>query len=332
MRVLITGGTGFIGSALARRLCECGHDVRVLSLLRDPVEKETARRLRDSGIEVVEGDVADRSLHSVALEGVEIVHHVAAAMREAGVRRSAFWDTNVAATRDLVEESRARGVARFVYCSTMGVTGGLKGQVVDESAPYRPKDIYTRTKAAAEKWILEQARATGFPAVVVRPADVYGPGDRRLLKLFRLVREGRFFYLGAGRGRRHMVFIEDLLDGMIRAQEVPEAVGEVFLLAGPSPVRLCDLVELIARELDVAPPRRRLPYRPVWLLSGVVEAACRPFRISPPIYPRRIEFYAHDYAFDTSRARLVLGYDPRVDMVEGVRRTIRDYREKGLLA
>jgi nucleoside-diphosphate-sugar epimerase len=204
--------------------------------------------------------------------------------------------------------------------------------VVDETVPYRPQDIYQRTKAAAEQWILEESRRSGFEATAVRPADVYGPGDRRLLKLFQMIGSGRFVYLGSGRGRRHMIYIEDLLDGMIAAQDSPAAVGGVFLLAGPSPIRLLDLVGTIARGLSVPEPRRHVPYWPVWVASVLVEGACRPLRIQPPIYPRRVNFYAHDYEFDTAKARAALGFRPRVDVGEGVLRTIEAYRAEGLLA
>jgi nucleoside-diphosphate-sugar epimerase len=330
MRALITGGTGFIGSQLARRLRIQGDDVRVLSLAQTDAERENAADLEDRGVEIVAGSVGDRSLHGKALAGVDVVHHIAATMREADVPDRVFWDTNVEATKDLARSARTAGVRRFVYCSTMGVTGDIRGRVVTEADPYRPKDIYQRTKAAAEQWILEEARG-GFPATAVRPADVYGPKDRRLLKLFRMIRKGRFFYLGNGRGRRHMVYIDDLLDGMIAAQDSPAAVGQVFFLAGPAPVRLRDLVELIAGQLGVAAPRVHLPYRPVWLASAAVELACRPFGVQPPIYPRRVDFYAHDYEFDTAKARGALQYRPTVDVAEGVRRTIAAYREEGLL-
>lgn len=332
MQVLVTGGTGFIGSQLVRRLLAAGDQVRVLSLVNTPAEARNAADLRRRGAELIEGSVADRQLHGTALGGVEVVHHVAALMREANVPDRVFWDTNLAATQDLVRAARGRGVRRFVYCSTMGVTGDVRGQVVDERAPYRPKDIYQRTKAAAEQWLLEEARRTGFAATAVRPADVYGPGDGRLLKLFRMVQRGSFVYLGDGRGRRHMVFIDDLVDGMLAAQRSEGVAGEVFLLAGPAPIALRDLVELIAVELGVPPPRRRLPYGPVRWLSAMVELACRPLGVQPPIYPRRVEFYAHDYAFDTSKARATLGFEPKVNVAEGVRRTIAAYRKEGALA
>lgn len=331
MRALVTGGTGFIGSQLARRLRGQGHEVRVLSLAQTDAERANAADLAGRGVEIVAGSVGQRELHARALEGVEVVHHIAATMREADVPDRVFWDTNVEATKDLARSAREAGIRRFVYCSTMGVTGDIRGRVVTETDPYRPRDIYQRTKAAAEQWVLEEARRGAIPATAVRPADVYGPKDRRLLKLFRMIRKGTFFYLGNGRGRRHMVYIDDLLDGMVAAQESPDALGEVFLLAGPSPIRLRDLVEGIAKELGVAPPKLRLPYRPVWLASAAVELVCRPLRIQPPIYPRRVDFYAHDYEFDTSKARTALGYRPAVDIPEGIRRTIASYRDEGIL-
>ncbi|MBI4364102.1 MAG: NAD(P)-dependent oxidoreductase, partial [Candidatus Latescibacteria bacterium] len=263
MRVLITGGTGFIGSRLALRLLEQSHHVRILSLVRTGAEASNARTLMARGAELIEADESDRARHGPALEGVDIVHHIAATMREANVPDRVFWDTNVAATQDLAGACRASGVRRFVYCSTMGVTGQVRGRPVDETAPYRPNDIYQTTKAAAERWVLDAARGGSLSATVVRPADVYGPGDMRLLKLFRMIQKGTFFYLGNGRGKRHMIYIDDLLDGMLAAQERDEAVGQVFLLAGSKPTPLRELVERIAAELRVAPPRLRLPYRPV---------------------------------------------------------------------
>lgn len=283
------------------------------------------------GAELIEADVSNRARHRPALEGVDIVHHIAATMREANVPDRVFWDTNVAATQDLAGACRASGVRRFVYCSTMGVTGQVRGRPVDETAPYRPNDIYQTTKAAAERWVLDAARGGSLSATVVRPADVYGPGDMRLLKLFRMIQKGTFFYLGNGRGKRHMIYIDDLLDGMLAAQERDEAVGQVFLLAGSKPTPLRELVERIAAELRVAPPRLRLPYRPVWLVSAAIEAVCRPLGIQPLLYRRRVDFYAHDYEFDISRARAALGFAPKVDVAEGVARTIAAYRVEGFL-
>ena len=332
MNVLVTGGSGFIGTALSRRLLAGGHGVRVLALRNTEAERANVEDLVARGAVFVEGSVADPDRRREALAGANVVHHIAAVMREADIPDSVFWDVNVEATKELVAECAERGIERFVYCSTMGVTGDTRGIRVDETAAYRPKDIYTTTKAAIEKWLLQEARRSNFPVTAVRPADVYGPGDQRLLKLFRMIQKGSFFYLGSGEGRRHMVYIDDLVDGMLAAQESEAALGEVFLLAGPSPIALRDLVERIARTLDVPAPRRRLPYGPVRALSVLVEAVCRPLRVQPPIYPRRVDFYAHDYEFDIGKAARLLGYRPKVDMDEGIEKTVTAYRQAGLLA
>ncbi len=332
MNVLVTGGSGFIGTALSRRLLSAGHGVRILALRNTAAEIANVEELVQRGAQFIEGSVDDEACRREALAGVNVVHHIAAVMREADIPDSAFWKINVDATKNLVAECRALKVERFVYCSTMGVTGDTRGTRVDETAPYRPKDIYTRTKAATEEWLLDEVGRTGFPATAVRPADVYGPGDQRLLKLFQMIQKGSFFYLGSGEGRRHMVYIDDLVDGMLAAQETKAALGEVFLLAGPSPIALRDLVERIARALSVPAPSRKLPFGPVRALSVLVEAACRPLGIQPPIYPRRVDFYAHDYDFDIGKAERILGYRPKVDMDEGISRTVAAYRQAGQLA
>lgn len=332
MNVLVTGGSGFIGTALSHRLLAAGHGVRILALRNTDAESANVEELVRRGAVFIEGSIDDSERRQEALAGADVVHHIAAVMREADIPDSAFWDINVSATKELVAECRDQGVARFVYCSTMGVTGDTRGTRVDETAPYRPKDIYTRTKAAIEGWLLEEVGRTGFPATAVRPADVYGPGDQRLLKLFQMIQKGSFFYLGSGEGRRHMVYIDDLVDGMLAAQTSEAAIGEVFLLAGPSPIALRDLVERIARALAVPAPTRRLPFAPVRALSVFVEAVCRPLGVQPPIYPRRVDFYAHDYEFDIGKAGRVLGYRPNVDMDEGISRTVTAYRETGQLA
>lgn len=127
MTALITGGTGFIGSSLARRLLDDGYDVRVFPLIARDAEGANARALERAGAEVVEGAVADRSLHQTALDGVGVVYHVAAGMREANPPDRVFWETNLQATRHLATRGRERGVRRFVYCSTMGGPAGRVG-------------------------------------------------------------------------------------------------------------------------------------------------------------------------------------------------------------
>lgn len=331
MRVLITGGTGFIGSALALDHLADGHEVVVLAKQATDAERENAEDLHAAGAEVLTGLITDGELVERACRGAHVVHHIAAAMREANIPDSAFWETNVEATRRLLDAARGSGVRRFVYCSSIGVLGKRPPKPADEQTPCRPQDIYQRTKKAAEDLCLEYQATTGFPIAIVRPADVYGPRDRRLLKLFKAVQSGRFAMIGSGRNEHHLVYVDDTVQGMRLAERVDAAVGQVFILAGEQSVQLAELVRIIAAEVGAAPTRLRIPLAPVWIAGAIVEGLCKPFGIQPPIYRRRVDFFRSDFSFDIAKARRVLGYQPRFDVRRGVAATLRWYRERGLL-
>ncbi len=331
MKVLVTGGTGFIGSNLALAYTRAGHQVLVVSKEATDAERENAQDLRQAGVEVVQGDISDRGLMAGCCEGVDVVHHIAAAMREANLPDQGFWEINVEATRWLLEVSRRAGVRRFIYCSSIGAMGKVMRKPADEASPCYPRDIYQVTKRAAEELCLRFHQEHRLPIAIVRPADVYGPRDRRLLKLFRAIRRGWFVMLGQGHNEHHMVYVDDLVAALLLAAEREVAVGEVFIIAGESPIRLEALVKMIAGLLGVSPPRLHIPLAPVQALAWAIEAVCRPLRIPPPLYPRRVDFFRSDYAFDISKAKRMLGYQPRYDLTEGMGNTLEWYRHKGLL-
>ena len=173
--------------------------------------------------------------------------------------------------------------------------------------------------------------ARGHPVTVVRPVGIYGPGDTRFLKLFRSIARGRFRMIGSGRTLYHLTYVDDLIDGILRAARSPKAIGEVFTIAGPRYTTLTELVNLIADVLASPHPRGRIPFAPVYATAVVCESVCRIVGVSPPLYPRRVEFFSKDRAFDTSKARRVLGFVPQVDLESGLRRTAEWYRAQHLL-
>jgi nucleoside-diphosphate-sugar epimerase len=331
VRLLITGGTGFLGSCLSRRHLAAGDRVRVVAKEATPLEASNARALREAGVDVRVGDFADAGLVREALNGVDRVVHIAAAMREANVPDEHFWDVNVRATGQLLQLSRDAGVERFVYCSTAGVVGTERGIETDEDSEPAPKDIYQTTKLAAERAVLAFGRENGYAVTAIRPPGVYGPGDGRLVKLFRMVQKGYFLLPGGGRGKHHMVYIDDLLDAFDLAATKDEALGRVYNAAGPKAVPLVELVDEIAAVLDTAYRKVPLPLAPLDLVAHACETVCRPLRIQPPIYPRRLDFYRHDECFSTARARRELGWEPRHSLADGLRKTATAYREQGLL-
>lgn len=331
MMVFITGGTGFLGTHLALRHAGLGDQVVVLSKEATEAEKENARDLEAAGVCVYRGSITDRDLLAECLQGVDRVYHIAAVMREANVPDRVFWDINVEGTRQLLEMSHQAGVKRFVYCSSIGAMGKRIQKPADEKSPCHPEDIYQVTKRAAEEICLEYYRTHGFPIAIVRPADVYGPRDRRLLKMFKGIRKGRFPLIGNGLNEHHMVYIDDMVQGFLLAGESDRAPGEIFIIAGERPVAVKTLMDIIARETRGSVPGVRIPLKPVYNLAVVVEKLCQPLGIQPPLYPRRVDFFRSDYAFDITKAKQVIGYQPRYDLPSGIRKTLEYYELASLL-
>jgi nucleoside-diphosphate-sugar epimerase len=323
--ILVTGAGGFTGLALTRALVERGHPVR--ALVRQPSQVPELERV---GAEVLQGDIRDPDIVRRAVDGREIVYHLAAVFRRAGVPDSLYREVHVDATRRLIEAATQAGVRRFVHCSTVGVHGNVEGDSpADENAPMAPGDIYQRTKLEGEAIARETAARTGLPLTVVRPGPIYGPADQRLLKLIGGVARGRFFLLGSGRPRFQMVYVDDLVEGLRLAAERPEAVGRTYILTGEEAPTLRELVREIAGVARVGAPRLRLPVWPFWLAGALCELVCIPLGVEPPIYRRRVKFFTNNRWFDISRARSELGYSPRVPLREGLRRTLDSYRSLG---
>jgi nucleoside-diphosphate-sugar epimerase len=331
VKVLITGGTGFLGSSLALRHRARGDDVVVVAKEATPRESANAQELRTNGVDVRRGEFGDDSLVAEALAGVGRVYHIAAAMREANVTDEHFHEVNVLQTERLLARCRAAGVERFVYCSTAGVVGTDRGITTDEDTDFRPKDIYQRTKGIAERTVLEYGAKHAYPVAAIRPPGVIGPRDGRLVKLFRMVQKGRFLLIGDGRGKHHNVFIDDLLDAFELAATRPEAVGRVFNATGDESVPLREFVLAIARALGTDVRFVRLPFAPLWTAAVLCESVCRPLKLQPPLYPRRLDFYRHDEDFSNRRAREVLGWRPRHTLAQALAKTVEGYREQGLL-
>ena len=325
-KILVTGAGGFTGSALALRLVKMGYRVR--GTIRQGADSIL---LRNAGIEVVSADIGNASDVNNAVKDCSYIFHIAALFRKAGVPDSEYRRVNLEGTRLLMEAARENGIKKIIHCSTIGVCGHISNPPADENTPYNPGDIYQETKMAGEKLALEYFKDGKVKGVVVRPASIYGPGDLRLLKLFRMINRGRFIVVGSGKPTFHVVYIDDLVDGFIMAMEKNVPSGELFIIAGEEYVSLNEFFALIAKSLGVNPPRFRIPAWPVQLLGTIMEKICVPIGVEPPIYRRRVDFFTKSRAFNISKAKRMLGYSPEVDLKEGIRRTAEWYRKEGLL-
>jgi nucleoside-diphosphate-sugar epimerase len=331
MRLLVTGGTGFIGSHLAEAGRRRGAEVVVLGLTDRPEERANAELLSRMGAEVMPGSITDAELCRRAARGVTHIFHLAVAMREGGKSDEFFESINLDGTRYLLEAASVQRIERFVYCSTIGIYGHRAPGITREDSPLAPGNIYERTKVSAEKLVREFAEKCALPATVLRPADVYGPRDQRLLKLFKGVSQGRFPLFGSGAGRRHMVYVDDVVSAFFKACERDEAVGEGLIVAGPRACTLRQLLDEITRATGSKRYGVRLPLAPMLGLAAVVEDVCAALKLDPPIYRRRMDFFHSDSEFDISRARRVLDWEPKIELKEGVQRTLEDYRRSGLM-
>jgi nucleoside-diphosphate-sugar epimerase len=301
-----------------------GHHVRAL-------ERAPRGDAHVAGTEITIGDLRDPAALRRAVDGVEVVYHIAAMYRVAGLPEETYRAVNATAVGDLVEAAAAAGVHRVVHCSTVGVHGDIEHPPADEDAPLKPGDIYQRTKLEGELLAREAGARRGIEVTIARPSGIYGPGDRRLLKLFRGVARKRWVTLGNGRIYYHLTYIDDLVEGFRLCGEHPAAANKTFILAGGEVTTLNDVVGIVATVAGVPPPRLHLPAWPFWLAGAACEALCAPFGIEPPIYRRRVDFFTKSRAFDISRARREIGYAPQIGLRDGITRTLEWYRAHGWL-
>jgi nucleoside-diphosphate-sugar epimerase len=262
------------------------------------------------------------------MAGVDVVFHLAAAQHEANVPDEYFRRINVDGTRNVFEAAEAAWVGRVVHGSTIGVYGWRAGETVRNDSRLEPDNIYGVTKLAGEE--VAKSFAGRVPFAIARISETYGPGDGRLLKLFHGALRGLCLQIGPGRNYHHLVYVEDLLTGLLAAAREPAALGRTFVLAGPAPVTTREMLMAISRSLGREPRVLRIPLAPLLVTAAVLEAALAPLGIQPPLHRRRMDFFRKSFSFSQGDASAI-GYKPRVGLDEGMNATARWYADHGLL-
>jgi nucleoside-diphosphate-sugar epimerase len=326
-KLLVTGGTGFTGGYLVRRLVANGNSVR--ALVRSP---EKGKALADLGVEMVQGDVTNPASLRKAMEGVEMVYHIAGAFRQEKISDKKMWEINCHGVQNMLDAAVAAGtVQRFVHCSTIGVHGDIKDPPATEDTPYAPGDVYQESKAGGEKIAFEYMKQGKLPVAIFRPGGIYGPGDMRFLKLFRSIKNKRFVMIGSGEVLYSLIYIDDLVEGIILCGTHPKAINNIYILTGEPALTLNQFTAIIAEVLGARLPMWHIPFKPVYITSYICEKVFKFFGLEPPIYRRRVDFFRKDRSFSLSKARSELNFEPKVGVKDGLTRTACWYKEQGLL-
>lgn len=326
MNILVTGASGFTGGHLARRLIAQGHQVRTI-LRKDSSLPQDLQ----GNLEVFSGDLLDPQVCLNAVAGTEAVYHIAALYRSEGVPEKYFYDVNVEGTRNIMEACAQHRVPRIVHCSTVGVHGHLDSPPAGEDAPFKPGDTYQRSKLDGELLVKDHyIKEKKLPVSIFRPTGIYGPGDTRLLKFFKIVKKKQPL-LGSGKPHYHLTHIDDLVDGIILCGTHTNAIGQTFILGGPSAPTLEEWYNVIAKVLQVPSLKIKLPVWPFLALGALCEVVFKPMGKEPPVHRRSVHFFTHDRAFLIDKARKLLGYNPRISLENGMKLTAEWYIDKGLL-
>lgn len=326
--VLVTGATGFTGRVLVRKLAEAGAKLRVIARNSSRIDE-----LENYDIEWFRGDVFDPELTAAAAEGVDYIFHVAAAFREVKATEEDYRKIHLYSTQHLARAAQKNpDFKRFVHTSTVGVHGHIPGNdLANEDYRFAPGDEYQATKLEGEEWIHQFGRETGLPYSVVRPAAIYGPGDRRLLKLFKMANRGYYLFFGKGKGMYHLIHVDDLTNIMLLIAISDEALGEAFIAGADEPISMIDIGKTIGRALGKKVRIVRLPITPMFIAADICNAICTRLGVQPPLYRRRVAFYTKDRKFDNRKIRQRLGYTIEHGNEEGLTETAIWYRDNGWL-
>lgn len=327
MRICVTGGTGFTGAALVKRLVHDGHQVVAL----DKQAGIASDELESLGVEISYASVTDREAVRRAVASCEVVFHLAAAFRELDVPDSLYKEVNVDGTRIVAEESLAAGARKLVYCSTQGVHGHIENPPGDESSPIAPADYYQQTKYEGELELPAFAEK-GLEYAILRPTAIYGPGDPgRFVMIYRRAKKGSFPIFGSGQTYYHPVYIDNLVDAFVLAMAPGVGKGKAYIIADEEYFSIEDLVKRVGGAIGVDVKTPHFPIWPLIIAGHVCEKTCRPFGITPPIFPRRVDWFRQVRAFRIDKAKTDLGYRPAIGIDEGLKRTGDWYKANGYI-
>lgn len=321
---VVTGAAGFLGRQVVEELLRRGEPVR--AMVRT---EEQARELRERGVEVSVGDVRDPEAVSQAVRGARVVYHCAAAVAP-HYSDAEIFDINRDGVRNVLEALRQAGSGRLVLVSSINVLGHRDLEGPSEDEPRRLSgEARADVKVDAEELALNYHCRQGVEVAILRPALIYGPGDRNLPQLQRAIERGKFRYLGSRDNVIPLVHVSDVAQAMVLAGESPKANGRIYHIADGARVTIRELVEYLADLAHCPPPRRLMSARTARIVCAVCEwLQRRKILKRAPLDRVKLRFLGTSRFIDIRRAATELGYHPQVDYREGIAAMPRPVEER----
>lgn len=327
MKAFVTGGTGFIGSHLVDALLsqQGVQEVRCLA-------RTSLKWLTGLTITPIKGDLEDESALRAGLEGADVVYHCAALVKASDEKT--FHHANVEATERLLRLSAECGVRRVVILSSLAAMGPSEARPKRESDPMSPVSMYGRSKQRMEERVIETASSLpgDLSVTIIRPPAVYGPREEQIFTYFKLARWGVSAMIDSGDGvRLSMVHVSDLVEGMLLAGAKTQPGVQAYFISGPEDVTWSQ----IRKATEKAFHRRSLALRihpsTVLRIATVLETAARPFGLLPVLNREKAVELGGRWTCDHTKAMEHLGYAPKIGIEDGIRDTIRWYKDNDWL-
>ncbi len=322
MRVLVTGGSGFLGRYTARIIRKAGHDVSVLC-------RGEHKFLSDEGFDIIRGDVCDRNFLINAFSGFDEVHHIAA-LTGISVVRTPYYKINVEGTKNVIAACLKNSIKKLIYTSSPSVVfNGKSEMLLSETAPYPERFLsaYSETKAEAEKIVLAANAPGQLLTLSLRPHLIWGPEDTNLIpRLLERAEKGKLFVVGDGKNEADLTYVENAALAQLNAsqalKEGSPVCGRAYFITNDEPVSLWGFINRILEGTGITRVEKHIPYKAAYMLGTVLEKVHLMLNINKePVMTRFLSSQlATTHTYSIARAKAELGYKPRVSMEEGLKR------------
>jgi nucleoside-diphosphate-sugar epimerase len=325
VETLITGGTGLVGHHLVTQLQQRGDTVRALVL-----PSENTSWLEERGVTVYRGDIRDPDTLTAPMRGVDTVFHLAA-MQGVWLPIEEYYKVNVTGTENVCRAALIAGARRIVHVSSWTIYGMTRGWPLTEEVPPAPRnDPYWVTKAQGDLLVQRMIAKDHLPAAIIRPGTIFGVGDGlNFGRMADKLRAGKGLVIGSGRNALPLVYVTDVVQGLLLCADHDDAQGQAFNITNDQPLTQGEFLHAIAQELGAPPPRLHVPYSAAYAIAYAAERAVKFTGSKHPLVTRHgVTLYGTDNRHSIDKARTELGYAPHVSIRQGIQLACAWYRQR----